>query len=60
MYNPDNYLALVVHGDLFRLLANCFLFFCTDLAVFILLALLADILTQLKVSTVSPTVGKVT
>ena len=35
MYNPDIYLAQVVRGqDPCRLLANCFMFFCKDFAVF--------------------------
>ena len=44
LYNPDNYLAQVKCGDLFSLLAaNYFLFFCSDLALFIFPTLLDDI-----------------
>ena len=39
MHNPDNYSG----GDLFRLLANCFLYYCSDSAVFIFPTLLTDI-----------------
>ena len=38
---PDNYLDPPV-GDLFHLLANCFLLFCSDLAVLIFRTLLVD------------------
>ena len=40
MYNPDNYLPS--GGDSFCLLANYFLFFCSDLAVLIFPTLLID------------------
>ena len=41
MYNLDNYLFPVVRT--FCLLANCFMLFCSDLAVLIFPTLLADI-----------------
>ena len=44
MNNPENYLAQGVGtGDLFRLLAECFQLFFSDLAVCILPMLMADI-----------------
>ena len=42
IYNPDTYLDLTNVGDIFRLLANCFLLFW-DLAVLIFATLLAYI-----------------
>ena len=41
MYNPD--IPGPSDGVLLRLLWNCFLFFCSNLAVFIFLTLLANI-----------------
>ena len=42
MHNPDNYTGTCL-GDLFRTQANCFLLFCSDLAVLIFTTLFADI-----------------
>ena len=41
MNNPDSFLDLMLQ-DLFRLLANCFLIFCTDLSVLMLPTLFKD------------------
>ena len=41
MYNPD-LITVPSGGDLYRLLANCFLFFSRGLAVFLFPTLLAD------------------
>ena len=57
MYNPDNYLAGSSVGDLFYLLANCSLLFCSDLAVLIFPLPFADIERPNRMSAQSPRVG---
>ena len=55
MYNSDKYLKS--GEDPFRPLANCFLFFCRDSAVFIFPTLLADFKDPIQKQTGSPICG---